>query len=64
MGEAVIRLSMDDNGKGFDVDSLQKDSNLGMKLIKERAEMVGGTFEMDSAPGKGSRIILSIPAHS
>lgn len=63
MGDAVIRLSMDDNGKGFDTDSLQKESNLGIKLIKERAEMMGGNFEIDSAPGKGARVALSIPAH-
>jgi len=62
MGDALIRLSIDDNGKGFDTDALQKDANLGIKLIKERAEMVGGTFEIDSAPGKGARVSLSIPA--
>ncbi len=61
MGDVVIKLSMDDNGKGFDTDSLQKESNLGMKLIKERVEMVGGTLEIDSSPGKGARITLSIP---
>jgi two-component system sensor histidine kinase DegS len=63
LGESVIRLSMDDNGKGFDVDGLEKESNLGVKLIKERTEMVGGTFEVDSAPGKGARITLAIPVH-
>ncbi len=63
LGEAVIKLSMDDNGKGFEMDSLEKESNLGVKLIKERTEMVGGSFEVDSAPGKGARITLGIPVH-
>lgn len=64
LGETLIRLAMDDNGKGFDVESLEKESNLGVKLIKERTEMIGGTFEVDSAPGKGARITLTIPVHA
>jgi two-component system sensor histidine kinase DegS len=61
MGDTQVKLSMDDNGKGFDTDSLGKEANLGLKLIKERAEMLGGTFEINSSPGKGARVTLSIP---
>jgi two-component system sensor histidine kinase DegS len=64
VSNTFVKLSMDDNGKGFDTDALEKDTNLGLKLIKERTEMIGGSFEIDSAPGKGSRVILSIPVHS
>ena len=63
LGDTIIKLSVDDNGKGFDPEALEKEANLGLKLIKERAEMLGGTFEIDSAPGKGSRITLALPAH-
>jgi two-component system sensor histidine kinase DegS len=61
IGDNTIRLSLDDNGKGFDTDSLEKESNLSLKLIKDRAEMLGGEFEIDSAPGKGARVTLTIP---
>jgi two-component system sensor histidine kinase DegS len=64
MGDTTIKLSMDDNGKGFDPDVIEKGANLGLKLIKERAEMLNGSFEIDTAPGKGSRVTLSIPAHA
>ena len=57
----LIRVSVDDNGKGFDVDTVQG-QNLGLKLIRERTEMLGGTFEIDSAMGKGTRIMFSLPA--
>lgn len=57
----LIRVSVDDNGKGFDVDSVQG-QNLGLKLIRERTEMLGGTFEIDSAMGKGTRVMFSLPA--
>lgn len=63
MGDSSVKLSIDDNGKGFDPEALDKEANLGLKLIKERAEMLGGTFEIDSAPGKGARVTLSLPAH-
>jgi two-component system sensor histidine kinase DegS len=61
MGDNAIRLSVDDNGKGLDTDTLGKEPNLGIKLIKERTEMLGGKFDLDSTPGKGSRMTISIP---
>jgi len=63
MGDTIVRLSLDDNGKGFDTDSFVKESNLGLKLIKDRVEMLGGKFDVDTAPGKGARITLTIPLH-
>ena len=56
-----VRVSVDDNGKGFDSDSIQKEKSLGINLIRERTEMLGGTFEIDSASGKGTRIMFSLP---
>ena len=64
LGEDRIRVSVDDNGKGFDAESIQQSSSLGLKLIRERTEMLGGTFEVDSAVGKGARILFAVPARS
>jgi two-component system, NarL family, sensor histidine kinase DegS len=64
LGEDRIRVSVDDNGKGFDPDSVQQSNSLGLKLIRERAEMLGGSFEIDSALGKGTRILFAVPARS
>lgn len=64
MGEDRIRVSVDDNGRGFDPNSLQQSNSLGLNLIRERTEMIGGTFEVDSAVGKGSRILFAVPARS
>ncbi len=61
LSDAQIRVSVDDNGKGFDLDSVQKGQSLGIKLIRERTEMLGGTFEVDSAAGKGARVMFSLP---
>jgi two-component system sensor histidine kinase DegS len=64
MGEERVRVSVDDNGRGFDPEVVQQGSSLGLKLIRERAEMLGGSFEMDSAVGKGARISFAVPARS
>lgn len=62
MGENSIRVTVDDNGRGFNTDSLKQGNSLGLNLIRDRVEMLGGTFELESTIGKGSRITLSIPA--
>jgi two-component system, NarL family, sensor histidine kinase DegS len=64
MGDERVRVSVDDNGRGFDPDVVKQGANLGLKLIQERAEMLGGSFEMDSAIGKGARISFAVPARS
>ncbi|MEW5831199.1 MAG: sensor histidine kinase [Chloroflexota bacterium] len=62
MGETAIKVSVDDNGKGFDPDVTE--NSLGIKLIRERSEMLGGTFELDTVIGKGTRITFTLPARS
>ncbi len=64
MGNQTIKVSVDDNGKGFDPEAAARGNSLGLKLIRERTELLGGTFEVDSAAGKGARISFSIPVHS
>ncbi len=59
-----IRVSVDDNGRGFDPEALRTGTSLGLKLIQERSEMLGGGFEVDSAAGKGARIAFSVPVHA
>ncbi len=62
LGMDMIRVSVDDNGKGFDPETIKQANNLGLKLIRERAEMLGGSFDIDSAAGSGARINFSVPA--
>jgi two-component system, NarL family, sensor histidine kinase DegS len=64
LGEDRVRVSVDDNGKGFDPDSVLQGNSLGLKLIRERAEMLGGNFEVDSTLGTGARILFAVPARS
>ena len=61
MADNQVRLVVDDNGKGFDPVIITQDGSLGLRLIKERVELLGGNFIADSTPGKGTRITLSVP---
>jgi two-component system sensor histidine kinase DegS len=63
MGNDAVRVNVDDNGRGFDQEAARGSTSLGLRLIKERAEMLGGTFDIDAAVGKGARIVFSVPVH-
>jgi signal transduction histidine kinase len=54
-----------DNGRGFDIDAVTKSygsrGSLGMVNLRERAELIGGTINIESVPGKGTRVTLVVP---
>lgn len=62
MGDVNIKVSIDDNGKGFDADLIESRGGMGLKVIRERIEMLGGEFDVDSVIGQGTRIVIQIPA--
>jgi len=64
MGSEAVRVSVDDNGRGFDPQASRGTASLGLRLIRERAEMLGGTFDIDTAVGRGARIVFTVPVHS
>lgn len=60
-----ITMKITDNGCGFAVSgkgSATKNNRLGLLGMRERIEMIGGTFGVESAPGKGTTIHVEIPA--
>lgn len=59
-----VRVNVADNGKGFNLTELEKKPTLGLKLIRDRVEMLGGYFETDTSPGQGARITFQIPVGS
>ncbi|WP_276358348.1 sensor histidine kinase [Cohnella caldifontis] len=58
-GEAV-RLGIRDNGVGFDVMD-KKQASYGLMNMEERINELGGSFQIISAPGKGTRIEIRVP---
>ena len=59
--ESSLYLTINDNGVGFDLDTINNKKTLGLLGIKERTLLLGGTYEFKSNPGKGSVTTISIP---
>lgn len=58
----TLRVIVEDDGRGFDVDTiLQNSRSLGLKGIRERAALFGGTFHVESNPGTGTSVVVEIP---
>jgi PAS domain S-box-containing protein len=60
-GPAGISLILSDNGVGFDLSQNYTTNGIGILSMKERARMLFGTFEIRSAPMKGTQITVNIP---
>ena len=53
-------LEVDDDGRGFDPASVSG-AGQGLRNLRERAEGLGGRAEIDSTPGQGTRVRVTIP---
>ena len=60
--DAVVKVSVSDNGKGFDPTTIEDNSGLGLKVIRERSEILGGFMEIDSAVGQGCKVTFQVPS--
>lgn len=56
-----LHVEVSDNGKGFEVAAVSSE-RLGLRIMKERAESVGGVLTVESVPGKGTSIFLETPS--
>jgi len=60
----AVCMEIHDNGKSFKVSSVmfaKRHKRLGLIGSRERIEMIGGKFNVESAPGKGTTVIAEIP---
>jgi signal transduction histidine kinase len=63
-GENEIALAVTDDGRGFsaarNMTDLIRSGKLGLVGMKERAELVGGIFELNSSPGAGTQVTVKV----
>ena len=57
------QISCRDNGKGFDPQAISLSSGMGLIGMAERVRMLGGRYTIESAPGKGATISITIDSH-
>jgi signal transduction histidine kinase len=55
-----VTLEVADNGRGIEL-SPKGEAGLGLSNLRSRAEKLGGTFEIQSSPGHGTRVIWCVP---
>jgi len=61
-GRETISLEVVDNGRGFDPAAARDGGGMGLTTMRDRAERLGGTLTILSAPGEGTRVRVSIGA--
>jgi signal transduction histidine kinase len=61
----LVQIRVSDNGHGFEPGTLEdrddEETHLGLFRIREQIEFLGGAFRLQTRPGEGTRITLSIP---
>jgi two-component system, NarL family, sensor histidine kinase DegS len=61
LGESALRVRVQDAGRGFEPEAALE-GGMGLRLISERAELLGGFLDLEASPGKGARITFQLPA--
>jgi len=64
ISEDVVCVVMEDNGSGFEPSEMSAASDvdrLGLSMMRERLEMLGGTIHFESGVGRGTRVNLELP---
>lgn len=54
-----VELEVIDDGTGFDLAQAEKAGGMGLKNIRERARKIGGSVEINTGPGRGTKIIVT-----
>jgi signal transduction histidine kinase len=60
VGEKLVELEINDNGKGFDLAILKENGGLGITSMRERVAQLGGSFDLASVPRRGTAIKIRI----
>ena len=56
-----ITLTVHDNGRGFATTDPRKPGSYGLTGLRERATLLDGEAEVESTPGKGTRVEMRLP---
>ena len=62
--EHAVSVVITDNGRGFDIDQVMSDKihqSWGLLGMQERASLLGGQVRIESQPGIGTRVMITIP---
>jgi signal transduction histidine kinase len=56
-----VRIEVEDRGRGMSLTAGDSDPHFGLSMMRARAEDIGGTIDIDSTPGNGTRVVACLP---
>lgn len=62
---STVKLTIEDDGAGFDAEralGLEQRKSLGLIGMQERGHLIGAVLQIWSRPGKGTRLVISVPS--
>lgn len=59
--DGLLRISVTDNGRGFEPAAVPAQDHYGLQILQERAAALGGTMSVSSRPDSGTVALLSVP---
>ena len=59
--DSFVMVTVEDDGNGFDIQEIDESQNMGLKVIKERVEMINGEFAVESQIGEGTMVRFKVP---
>jgi signal transduction histidine kinase len=59
--ESCTNLLVFDDGIGFDLSQAREGGRMGLSGMQERADKIGATLQIESTPGQGARVIVTVP---
>jgi signal transduction histidine kinase len=60
-GGPRLRVSVSDNGHGFDPGGVRPEKHFGLDGMRDRVEMVGGRFRLRTTPARGTTVAVEVP---
>ncbi len=58
--EKILALTVEDDGKGFDANTLRDAAGMGWRSIRNRVEFLKGSADIQSLPCKGTSVMIEI----
>ena len=66
--EYEVAFTIEDNGKGFDIGEVMspetQDHGIGLAIMKERVNMMGGSMTIAAQPGSGTKLYFTVPKYN
>lgn len=59
--DGTLFLTVEDDGRGFDLEQARQQASLGMSSVASRVDYLKGDLDIDTAPGQGTSVSIAIP---